>query len=230
MRFVTLAAAAVVALAAAPAATAWTWPADGPVLQGYANGADPYAAGQHRGIDIGGTPGDPVRAPAAGRVSYAGTLPHYGRSLTIRTDDGWVVTLLHLGTLGVARGAVVTGGQTVAELGSSGEAEHESPSVHLGIRHADDEHGYVDPVGLLPARAVPADPVPAPEPAPPPAPPAVNVAPPPLRAPAPAPPPAPARSPCPGTGPGAATRSRARGGERAGCVRSRGRAGARPGS
>src|SRR3954462_9366919 len=239
MRFVSLAAAAVVALAAAPAATAWTWPADGPVLQGYANGADPYAAGQHRGIDIGGTPGDPVRAPAAGRVSYAGTLPHYGRSLTIRTDDGWVVTLLHLGTLGVARGAVVTGGQTVAELGSSGEAEHESPSVHLGIRHADDEHGYVDPVGLLPARAVPADPVPAPEPAPPPAPPAVNVAPPPVAAPAPAPrpappaappapapPPAAARSPGPERGP--PPRPRPWGGAGAGCVRSRGRAGARP--
>ncbi len=195
MRFVSLAAAAVVVLAAAPAATAWTWPADGPVVQEFALGADPYAAGQHRGIDVGGTPGDPVRAPAGGHVSYAGTLPHYGRSLTIRTDDGWVVTLLHLGTLGVARGAVVSEGQTVATLGSSGEAEHEAPSVHLGIRHADDEHGYVDPVSLLPPRPVAATPVPVV--APPPAPPPVAVAPPPVPVAAPTPAPAPAPAPVP---------------------------------
>lgn len=195
MRFVSLAAAAVVALAAAPAATAWTWPADGPVVHGFALGADPYAAGQHRGIDVGGTPGDPVRAPAGGRVSYAGNLPHYGRSLTIRTDDGWVVTLLHLGTLGVARGAVVPEGQTVATLGSSGEAEHEASSVHLGIRHADDEHGYVDPVSLLPPPPVAATPVPVV--APPPAPSPVAVAPGPVSVPVAAPTPAPAPAPEP---------------------------------
>jgi peptidase M23-like protein len=197
MRFVSLAVAAVVALAAAPAATAWTWPADGPVVQGFALGADPYAAGQHRGIDIGGTPGDPVQAPAGGRVSYAGTLPHYGRSLTIRTDDGWVVTLLHLGTLGVARGAVVSQGQTVATLGSSGEAEHEAPSVHLGIRHADDEHGYVDPVSLLPARPVAPSPVAAPAPPPAAAPVAVAPGPVPVAAPTPPPTAAPAPEPAP---------------------------------
>ena len=123
-------------------------------------------------------------------MSYAGTLPHYGRSLTIRTDDGWVVTLLHLGTLGVARGAVVSQGQTVATLGSSGEAEHEAPSVHLGIRHADDEHGYVDPVSLLPARPVAASPVPAPDSGPP-APTPVAVAPGPVPVAAPTPPPTP---------------------------------------
>src|SRR5262245_51992444 len=195
MRSAILAAAVFVSLAAAPAATAWTWPADGPVLQGFALGADPYAAGQHRGIDIGGTSGDPVRAPAAGRVSYAGTLPHYGRSLTIRTDDGWVVTLLHLGTLAVARGAVVSEGQTVATLGVSGEAEHDGPSVHLGIRHADDDHGYVDPAALLPSRAVPAGPEPVAAP-PPPAP--APATPPPVEAPATAPAaPVPAAEPAP---------------------------------
>src|SRR5689334_6834855 len=177
MRLVLFAAAALVALAAVPAATAWTWPADGQVLQGYANGSDPYAAGQHRGLDVGGMQGDPVLAPAAGRVSYAGTLPHYGRSLTIRTDDGWVVTLLHLGTLAVSKGAVVTEGQPVATLGSSGEAEHDAPYVHVGIRHADDEHGYVDPAGLLPARPVPAAPEPVPAPPATPAPVPVAVAP-----------------------------------------------------
>ena len=34
-----------------PSASAWTWPADGPVLRAFSFSAgDPYAAGQHRGI------------------------------------------------------------------------------------------------------------------------------------------------------------------------------------
>ena len=41
------------ALVVVPPAGAWTWPAKGPVLQKFVLGDDPYAAGQHRGIDIG---------------------------------------------------------------------------------------------------------------------------------------------------------------------------------
>ena len=42
------------ALAAGPSALAWAWPADGAVLREFSVVADKYAAGQHRGIDIGG--------------------------------------------------------------------------------------------------------------------------------------------------------------------------------
>ena len=43
------------ALAIAPMAGAWTWPVDGLVLQVFSfDPLHPYAAGQHRGIDIGG--------------------------------------------------------------------------------------------------------------------------------------------------------------------------------
>ncbi len=56
-------------------AHAWTWPQDGPVLQPFVLGGDPYAAGQHRGIDVAGPPGAPVRAPTAGTVSFAGFVP-----------------------------------------------------------------------------------------------------------------------------------------------------------
>ncbi len=41
-------------LVCAPPALAWTWPQDGPVLQPFVLGGDPYAAGQHRGIDVAG--------------------------------------------------------------------------------------------------------------------------------------------------------------------------------
>src|SRR5256885_313655 len=52
-------------LATAPAAQAWSWPADGPVLAPFSfDPANPYAAGQHRGLDVGGVAGAAVRAPA----------------------------------------------------------------------------------------------------------------------------------------------------------------------
>lgn len=62
-----------------PAARAWSWPVDGPVLQGFSfDRAHPYAAGQRRGVDIGATAGAPVLAPAAGTVTFAGPVPEAG--------------------------------------------------------------------------------------------------------------------------------------------------------
>src|SRR5512133_3519655 len=58
-----LAAATIAALVSAPAARAdWVWPVQGEVITPYRNGDDPYAAGQHRGIDIAAAAGTPVVA------------------------------------------------------------------------------------------------------------------------------------------------------------------------
>jgi peptidase M23-like protein len=150
-------------------ALAWTWPVDGPVLQPFILGDDPYAAGQHRGIDIGAPTGTTVRAPASGTVSFAGTVPGGGRTVTIRTPNGYSVTLVHLGTIGATRGAEVGEGGSVGTVGPSGEAELLEPYVHLGIRLTADPNGYLDPLGFLPTHATPA-PEPAPAPAAAPAP------------------------------------------------------------
>ena len=155
--------AAAAGLAAAPAGVAWAWPLPGPVLRPFLLGPDPYAAGQHRGIDVAGAAGEVVRAPAGGTVSFAGAVPVNGLTITIQTGDGWAVTLAHLGSLAVARGAVVAEGQAVGAAASSGEAEWPEPYVHLGIRLAADPQGYRDPLELLPARPpVPASPAPRP--------------------------------------------------------------------
>jgi hypothetical protein len=137
-------------LVGAAPATAWTWPVDGPVLKQFQLGGDPYAAGQHRGVDIAATAGSTVRAPAAGTVTFAGTVPHGGRTVTIETPDGYAVTLLHLGSLGIARGASVGEGDAVGSVGSSGDAEHAEPYVHLGVRLVTDPNGYLDPLAFLP--------------------------------------------------------------------------------
>ena len=175
-------------LATAPAAQAWSWPADGPVLAPFSfDPANPYAAGQHRGLDIGGAASAPVRAPASGTVSFAGTVPGSGKSMTIETADGWSVTLTHLGQLGIKKDAVVAEGDAVGALA---DGSSDPPYVQLGIRRAADAQGYVDPLGLLPARSAPAPaapPLPSPAPAASAAPAPADLAPAPRGEPAPAP-------------------------------------------
>jgi hypothetical protein len=191
--------------AGAPPALAWTWPADGPVLRPFVLGNDPYAAEQHRGIDVAAPAGALVRAPVSGEISFAGTVPGGGRTVTIQTADGYSVTLVHLGAVAVSRGQPVAEGDTVGSAGRSGEPEHAESYVHLGVRVTADPNGYVDPLGLLPSRPVPppvspgppAEPVPvAPEPPPVPSAPEVPVPTPDVPAPSPSPAaPAPAPEP-----------------------------------
>jgi hypothetical protein len=153
---------AVAAMVCVPAAGAWTWPTDGAVLQSFVfDPAHPYAAGERRGIDIAGAVGTEVLAPRAGTLTFAGTVPGSGLSISILTDDGYSVTLTHLGSIAVAQGTRVAEGSPVGTVGPGG-------SVHLGVRVAAQPQGYVDPATLLPARTaeLPPPPPAAPAPAP----------------------------------------------------------------
>jgi septal ring factor EnvC (AmiA/AmiB activator) len=149
-------------------AQAWAWPIDGPVLRPFVFGSDPYAGGQHRGIDVGGAVGETVRAPVAGTVSFAGSVPAGGRALTIRTGDGYSVTLLQLGSIAVQRGAELGEGVLVGAVGESSDAATREPHVHLGVRRTVEEEGYLDPLAFLPerTRVVPAPAPPAASPSP----------------------------------------------------------------
>jgi hypothetical protein len=143
----------VAALVYVPTAGAWTWPAGGVVLRHFHfDPAHPYAAGQHRGIDVAGASGERVLAPRAGTVTFAGTVPSSGDTVTITTDDGLAVTLTHLGSLGVAKGANVAEGAPVGTIGPSDGAGGTQPSVQLGVRIADQAQGYLDPESFLPVR------------------------------------------------------------------------------
>jgi hypothetical protein len=136
----------------APAAYAWSWPVQGPVVQPFSyDESHPYAPGQHRGVDIGAdAAGETVVAPAAGTVSFAGTVPTNGKTVTIESADGYSVTLTHLGSIALTKGATVAEQDVVGTIGPSGTPEVDEPYVHLGIRITADPLGYVDPLGLLP--------------------------------------------------------------------------------
>src|SRR5436190_17354839 len=128
--------AALLALAAAltviPTAGAWTWPTDGFVTRPFVFGDDPYAGGQHRGVDIAGALGSSVRAAAAGTVSFAGSVPGRGKTVTIQTADGYSVTHVYLASVAVRKGDVVAEGAVVGTIGPSDEPGTADPHVHLG--------------------------------------------------------------------------------------------------
>jgi hypothetical protein len=135
----------------AASAQAWTWPVDGPILRPFLfDSAHPYAGGQHRGIDIGGEEGASVRSPIDGVVSFAGTVPTGGKTVSVETPLGYTATLLHLGTIAVKRGSSVAEGTTI--VGTVGSAEDAQPYVYFGVRVTSEPQGYVDPLRLLPPR------------------------------------------------------------------------------
>jgi septal ring factor EnvC (AmiA/AmiB activator) len=69
---------AAAALVAPASASGWAWPVQGPVLRVFDFGSDPYASGLHRGVDVGAASGEAVVAPAAGTISFAGSVPGGG--------------------------------------------------------------------------------------------------------------------------------------------------------
>lgn len=138
----------------AGAASGMRWPADGPVVTGFITGSNPYAAGQHRGIDIAAPLGTMVVAPAAGVVSYSAKLPDGGETVTLRAN-GLLLSHLHLATRSVARGDEVAAGAPLGTVGTTGKRSIEQPHLHFGVRDAATKK-YIDPLSVLAPRETPA--------------------------------------------------------------------------
>jgi peptidase M23-like protein len=192
----------------------------GEVITQFRNGEDPYASGQHRGIDIAGDVGSPVVAAASGVVRFAGTAGSSGLTVGIRTEDGrFDTSYLHLSSISVRAGQRVSAGEQVGGVGVTGVRSAERPHLHFGVREAGSRHAYLDPLAFLPPGVAPERPRGAPSPSPVPAPRAPAPAPVPIHtpggrrateprrapqprgAPRPRPAPSPRRAPRPGTAP-----------------------------
>jgi hypothetical protein len=141
----------------------WTWPLRGEVITPYRNGDDPYAAGQHRGIDIAGDPGAAVVAATAGEVRFAGTAGSSGLTVSVRTADGrYDTSYLHLSSVSVREGDHVGAGEHIGAVGMTGVRSAERPHLHFGVRDAGSRHAYHDPLAFLPPPAAPPAPAGAP--------------------------------------------------------------------
>ena len=130
-------------------------PLAGPIVRGFEASAGTYGPG-HRGVDVGGRMGEAVRAPAGGRVEFAGPV----------AGVTWVSVLVAPGvtvTVGPLLDAQVAAGQRVRALAPVGRlAPGHGPSLgsghgpapapaygmalHLGLRV---DGVYVDPLPYL---------------------------------------------------------------------------------
>lgn len=103
----------------------WQWPVSGPVLARY--GESPLTAS---GIQLGGRPGDGIRAAAGGQVVYAGNgLKGYGELLIIKHSPTWLSAYGYNQALLVREGDQVAAGQPIARMG-------EGPGVTGASRRA----------------------------------------------------------------------------------------------
>ena len=121
-------------------ASLWRWPSAGKVVR-------TYSSNRHKGIDIAGRRGDPVKAVAAGKVVYAGTgVTGYGSLLIIKHNDTYLSAYGHNERLLVSENMNIQAGQQIATMGSSGT---DTVKLHFELRRRGQP---IDPLTLLPRR------------------------------------------------------------------------------
>ncbi|MDO8263286.1 MAG: peptidoglycan DD-metalloendopeptidase family protein [Gallionella sp.] len=119
---------------------AWIWPTNGTVLAG-------FDEVKNKGLDIGGTAGDPVLAAADGRVVYVGAgLRGYGNLIILKHNNTYLTAYAHNQTLLIKEDQSVRKGQKIAEMGSS---DADRVKLHFEVRR---QGKPVDPAKYLPAR------------------------------------------------------------------------------
>jgi Peptidase family M23 len=159
---------------AAVAAAAWIPPVPGPPTRLFDLGRDPFAPGQHRGVDLDTAPGERVRSACGGSVVFTGRVAGAG-TVSVRCGP-WRVTYAPLDRIAVRAGARVGPGSRLgrasvdAAPGRSGRAAGQAgraaghagraaghAGLHFGVRRESKRFGYVDPLRFLagPRRAPP---------------------------------------------------------------------------
>ena len=86
----------------------------------------------HTGLDIATSTGTPVKAAAAGTVTFAGWKGSYGNLMVITHSNGVQTYYGHCSKLYFSAGATVSQGQTIAAVGSTGNST--GPHLHFEIR------------------------------------------------------------------------------------------------
>ncbi|MDI6726669.1 MAG: M23 family metallopeptidase [Smithellaceae bacterium] len=98
----------------------------------------------HRGVDLRGASGTPVRSWSAGIVALAAEHYFGGRSLYIDHGLGIISSYLHLSEILVEPGQLVTPGQVIGRVGNTGRST--APHLHFGLSVLGE---WVDPLPLL---------------------------------------------------------------------------------
>lgn len=87
----------------------------------------------HTGLDIGASHGTPIKAAAAGTVTYSGNCGDgYGNYVVISHGNGVQTLYAHCSQLLVSQGQKVSQGQLIAKVGATGNAYGDH--LHLEVR------------------------------------------------------------------------------------------------
>ncbi len=94
---------------------------------------DPFSGkpAMHKGVDFAGSEDADIIATASGVVSWAGERYGYGQLIEINHGDSMKTRYGHNKTIKVSVGDVVTKGQVIAKMGSTGRST--GPHVHYEI-------------------------------------------------------------------------------------------------
>ena len=88
----------------------------------------------HSGMDIGCAYGDPISASEAGTVCIADWNGGYGNCVMIDHNNGYYTLYGHMSSIAVSMNQVVSKGQTIGYVGSTGVST--GPHLHFEIRQA----------------------------------------------------------------------------------------------
>lgn len=102
----------------------------------------------HRGVDLAGTPGQPVYAAAAGTVVFAGDLA--GRTLVSIAHPGGLRTSYEPVRPSVRAGQLVDAGTVIGQLVAGHDGCAAAACLHWGAMWGPASRAdYIDPLGLL---------------------------------------------------------------------------------
>ncbi|WP_220720283.1 M23 family metallopeptidase [Agarivorans litoreus] len=103
------------------------WPAKGPgiwISSPFGTRIDPFTKrkARHKGVDIAGKEGTKIRSVGAGVVVWAGSRFGYGNLVEIEHGNGMVTRYAHAKAVLVKEGDVVSKGDEIALMGSTGRS------------------------------------------------------------------------------------------------------------
>ena len=115
----------------------WSWPTQGKVIAGFSEGVN-------KGIDIGGSTGQVIKAASSGKVIYSGSdLRGYGKLVIIKHNKTYLSVYAHNSKILVKEGQIVAEGQKIAEMGNT---DSPNTKLHFEIRR---QGKSVDPAKYL---------------------------------------------------------------------------------
>jgi hypothetical protein len=94
------------------------------------------------------TEGQPVLAPAGGRVNQSYYHHNAGNMIQIDHGGGWFTTYIHLQTRDVEEGATVSQGEQIGRVGKTGPTSNGTPHLHYELaidRNGDGEASWGEP-------------------------------------------------------------------------------------